>query len=132
MSESPCPVGYGRPPGCTRFQKGQSGNPGGKPGPKKRLKREFDPALGEALNADEAVLREATPTKVIEVFARQVALDALDGRPSAQRLVLAILDREAGGAADEEASDESAAEFSDDEPTRQLQGERYEEFKTRF
>ena len=132
MSETPYPVGYGRPPEHTRFQKGRSANPGGKPGPKKRLKQAFDAALGEALNGDEAALRAATPTKVVERFARQVALDALEGRASAQRLVLAILDREGGGAADEESRDETAAAFSDDEDTRQLVGERYEEFKTRF
>ena len=132
MSETPYPVGYGRPPEHTRFQKGRSANPGGKPGPKKRLKQAFDAALGEALNAEEAALREATPTKVIEVFARQVALDAVDGRPSAQRLVLSILDRETGSEVDEETRGETAAVFTDDEHTRQLLGERYDEFKTRF
>jgi len=132
MTESPYAVGYGRPPDHTRFRKGQSGNPSGKPGPKKRLKRQFDAALGEALNGDEAALREAQPTKVIEVIARQVTLEALDGRPSAQRLVLSILDSESGGSADEETRDETAAVFTDDEHTRQLLGDRYDEFKTRF
>jgi len=132
MSEFPYPVGYGRPPEHTRFHKGQSGNPSGKAGPKKRLKRAFDAVLSEALNADEAALREAKPTKVIEVFARQVALHAVDGRPSAQRLVLSILDREGGSADDEETRDETAAVFTDDEHTRQLLGDRYDEFKTRF
>ena len=108
------------------------GNPSGKPGPKKRLKRAFDAALGEALNAEEAALREATPTKVIEVFARKVALDALDGRGSAQRLVLAILDRGGCDTADEETEDESAPVLSDDGHARQVLGDRYDEFNTRF
>jgi hypothetical protein len=96
MSESPDPVGYGRPPRHTRFQKGQSGNPGGKPGPKKRLKHQFDAALSGALNDTRQALRDAKPTKVIEAVARKLAIDALEGRPSALRLLLSILDGEDG------------------------------------
>jgi hypothetical protein len=101
MTESPYPVGYGRPPKHTRFQKGKSGNPGGKPGPKKRLKHRLDVALSDALDGDRWELRDAKPRRVIDAFARKVVLDALEGRGSAQRLVLAILDGEEGGAAEE-------------------------------
>jgi hypothetical protein len=94
MTQSPYPIGYGRPPEHTRFQKGQSGNPNGKTGPKKRLKHEFDAALSGALDGDRGELRDAKPTKVIEALAHKVALDALDGRASALKLVLAILDGE--------------------------------------
>jgi hypothetical protein len=153
MTESPYPVGYGRPPEHTRFQKGQSGNPTGKPGPKKRLKYQFDAALSDALNGDRWELRDARPTKVIEALARKVTLDALDGRASAQRLLLAILDgedpsgveegrdsaaEERSGEVDEsedEAEEESGEQdrfVFEDEGARQLFGDRYDEFKERF
>jgi hypothetical protein len=147
-------IGYGRPPEHTRFRKGQSGNPSGKPGPKKRLKHQFDAALSGALDGDRRDLREAKPTKVIEALARKVALDALDGRASAQKLVLAILDAEDRGGAEkstggtveesrnetdeeneEEADEESGEEdrfVFEDESARQLFGDRYSEFKERF
>lgn len=99
MTESPPPVGYGRPPVRSRFQKGQSGNPGGRPGPKKLFKYDLEAALGKALDADEDALRQARPVKVIKSFARQPALNAVDGRPSAQRLVHSIVEREARDAA---------------------------------
>ncbi|HLY05083.1 MAG TPA: DUF5681 domain-containing protein [Rhizomicrobium sp.] len=126
MSESPPKVGYGRPPVHTRFQKGQSGNPGGRPGPKKQIKRAFDAALGDALKADKQELRDARPRKVIEVMARKVALDALDGRFTAMRLVLAILDRE------DDDERRAAAEMSADTNMKVLLGDRYEEFTARF
>ena len=94
MTEPAYMIGYSRPPLETRFQKGQSGNPGGKPGPKKRLKREFDAALDAALDGSRWDLRDARPTRGIEALARKIALDALDGRSSAQKLVLAVLDGE--------------------------------------
>jgi hypothetical protein len=124
MNESPDPVGYGRPPRHTRFQKGQSGNPGGKPGPKKRLKHQFDAALSGALNDTRQALRDAKPTKVIEALARKLAIDALEGRPSALRLLLSILDGEDGQAPDRPPGS--------DERLRQVLGDRYDAYKARF
>ena len=121
MTESPYPVGYGRPPRNTRFQKGQSGNPGGKPGPKKLLKHDFDAALSAALIGSEEALRQSKPARLIESFARRVVLHALDGPPSAQRLVFSIL-----------CEDGDAAMISEEENTRHLQGDRYEAFDKRF
>jgi hypothetical protein len=132
MSETPYLVGYGRPPGHTRFRKGHSGNPGGRPGPKKLAKQAFDAALGKALNGSKQALRDAKPAKVIEAFARKVALDALDGRSSAQRLLLSILEREDCGAGDGEISDETAAAARAEESAGEHFGDRYDEFNRRF
>jgi len=132
MSESAYAVGYGRPPEHTRFKKGQSGNPSGKPGPKKQLKRQFDAAFSQALNGDRWELQDARPAGVIEAFVRKVTLDALDGRPSAQRLVLAMLNGEDQGAAEEGNRTSPDAIITAEERTRELLGDRYEEFKSRF
>jgi hypothetical protein len=142
MSESPYPVGYGRPPEHTRFQKGRSSNPGGKAGPKKRLKQAFEAALSEALDADRWELKDAKPAKVIEAMARQIALDALSGRASDRRLVLSLLDNDGpGGAAGAEGGDleaetktetEAEAEARAEESAREALGERYDEYNARF
>jgi hypothetical protein len=128
MSDSPTTVGYGRPPEHTRFRKVKSGNPGGRPGPKTLAKQAFDAAIGEALHADRWALKDSRPAKVIEAFARRVALDALDGRPSAQRLLLSIIERHDG----ETASVEPAPESSAEESAREIFGDRYDEFNARF
>src|SRR5947209_13472369 len=110
MTESPHPVGYGRPPRHARFQKGQSGNPGGRPGPKRLAKQAFDAALSKALYADEEVLRQSKPARVIDAFARQVAINALDSQPAAQRLLVSILEREDRRGADPDGEDRDGAE----------------------
>jgi hypothetical protein len=134
MSDSPYEVGYGRPPQHTRFQKGQSGNPGGRPSPEPLLKQHFDIALSVALKTDEEALRNAKPAMVIEAFARKIALRALDGRPSAERHVLSILERMARESAPT-VQDPKALQRSlliEPEECREILGDQYEEFQTRF
>lgn len=124
MSETPQTVGYGRPPVHTRFQKGRSGNPGGKAGPEKRLKRRFRAAVSGVFEGDRWELKDARPRTVMEALARKVALDALDGRASAQRLLLSILD---GGE-----SEPAESTPDSDEQLRQLLGDRYDAYRARF
>lgn len=116
MTQSSYPVGYGRPPVHTRFQKGHSGNPGGKPGPNRRLKDEFDEALASALDGNRWDLKDARPTRGVEALARQVVLDALNGRSSAQKIVLERLAARAGGDTD------SAPEAENEDPVAEYGG----------
>jgi len=129
MSEPAYMVGYSRPPAHSRFKKGQSGNPGGKPGPKKLLKQQLDVALGEALDGNRQELRDAKPRQVIEALARKMVLDALDGRSSAQRLLLQLLDEEDTLRAEGQASAATPAGPGGDCETPDA---RFEEFRQRF
>ncbi|HEX4157522.1 MAG TPA: DUF5681 domain-containing protein [Rhizomicrobium sp.] len=99
-------VGRGRPPLHTRFQKGQSGNPSGKPGPAKLAKQRFQRALYAALDGSEAELEHATPGTVLAGVARRLALAAVSGRVPAMRLLLSLLDAESGKDADDEVAEQ--------------------------
>ena len=135
MTELPCKVGYGRPPVHGRFQKGKSGNPGGKRRPGSLLKEQFEAALFEALNADEAALRNVKPGRSIEALAFKMAQQAVDGHSAARQHVLEILERETGSAAAvsaEEMQQGPAATPLLSEMGRELLGDRYDAFKTRF
>ena len=107
-------VGPGRPPLHTRFKKGQSGNPSGKPGPAKQLKALFQKALYDALKMKALDLIEAKPVTTLDGVARELALGAMWGKPSAQRQLLKMLaddlireeKEEKARAKEEEASDE--------------------------
>jgi Family of unknown function (DUF5681) len=108
-------VGRGKPPLHTRFQKGRSGNPSGKPGPAKLARQRFQRALYAALEAETVELKEARPRGNLDVMARRIALDAAGGRVQAMRLILSELDKEItrGDAAEdveEEREAQSAAE----------------------
>ncbi|HLY07588.1 MAG TPA: DUF5681 domain-containing protein [Rhizomicrobium sp.] len=131
MNESPYEVGYRKPPEHTRFQKGQSGNPGGKPKRKAPAQQAFDAAVAAVLNADKQALKDARPVKLIEAFVRRVALDAADGRPSAQRLLLSLIERD-GPAPAEPAHVQPVDEARAEERARAELGERYDEFNARF
>ena len=101
MTEAPSTytVGRGKPPLHTRFQKGQSGNPSGRPGPTKLAKQRFERALYAALERSEAELERSKPDTVIAGIARRMALDAVAGRMSAVKLVLSLLEAQSGTSA---------------------------------
>ena len=67
-------VGYGRPPAEHRFQKGRSGNPGGRPQQSKNKPRQFDPA-GQP--TDNLILEEAYRPVTIREGERTIELPAI-------------------------------------------------------
>ena len=87
-------VGYGKPPIWTRFQKGRSGNPNGRP--RKRPRRTevadsaIDDILREELNRSIKVndAGRAKHLSMIQVAVRAQATSAAKGNPLAQRDVL--------------------------------------------
>ncbi|HJU19903.1 MAG TPA: DUF5681 domain-containing protein [Stellaceae bacterium] len=84
-------VGYGRPPHHTRFQKGRSGNPGGRRG----RPRNFAALLGAALDmpavwVENGKRRRATKR---EVIAAQLVDRSAQADLRALRLLIDILDK---------------------------------------
>ncbi|HEY2446500.1 MAG TPA: DUF5681 domain-containing protein [Rhizomicrobium sp.] len=85
-------VGYGKPPVHTRFQKGQSGNPSGRPGPKAMARRRFAQRLEAALFESTETVTEAPCRTSFASLARGMVLDGLRGKTSTIRLVFDLLD----------------------------------------
>lgn len=92
MSESTYAVGRGKPPLHTRFQKGRSGNPSGKPGPAKLAKQRFERALLAALDGSPQDQEPAVARNWVAAIAQRMVLDAGAGKVPAQRLILSVLD----------------------------------------
>jgi hypothetical protein len=81
-------VGYGKPPVATRFQKGTSGNPSGKP---KKVAQPLDPGtILETIDNEEIVVndngRRKRMTKA-EIQFRQLFTKAIRGDLKAARLI---------------------------------------------
>lgn len=111
-STSTYTVGRGKPPLHTRFKKGQSGNPSGKPGPAKVARQRFQRVLYAALESGVEELEASKPENALAAMARQMALNAAQGRVAATRLVLTLLDGECEreAQADEESSERTVNE----------------------
>ncbi|HEX3666948.1 MAG TPA: DUF5681 domain-containing protein [Rhizomicrobium sp.] len=84
-------VGYCNPPVETRFRKGQSGNPGGRPGPRRALERRFEAALGEALLASPEALVSREPGSAFAGLAEGLVCGAVLDDPQALALVLGLM-----------------------------------------
>lgn len=87
-------VGYGKPPRTTRFRKGQSGNPRGRP----KGSRNFTTDLDEILSEPLTITENGKPRKVSSQLAalKRLRAEALQGNPRAlDRLLMLAADRSA-------------------------------------
>lgn len=81
-------VGYSKPPKATRFQKGKSGNPSGRP---KKIATEIDPGkVLQAIDNEELVIAVDGKRKRMvraEIFFQQLFAKAIKGDLTAARLI---------------------------------------------
>lgn len=89
MSYEPEGVGYGRPPKATRFKKGQSGNPRGRPRNRRR-NIPYDTLLGQMVTVREDG-RDRRVTAA-EAFILQLTKKGLDGDSASARASLAAIE----------------------------------------
>jgi len=79
------------PPAKTQFQKGRSGNPGGRPGAKKMTRERFRLALEAAVAQSPEELAAYEPPTVLARLAKELALGAARADLPSLRLMLNLL-----------------------------------------
>jgi hypothetical protein len=84
-------VGYGQPPKATRFKKGESGNPKGRP----KGSRSVGALLQEILEQRIAVTEHGRTRRIpaLEVMLRRLANDAMRNDVAALKTILTLVDR---------------------------------------
>lgn len=84
-------VGKGRPPRATRWKRGQSGNPSGRP----KGSRNVSAVLLDVIRQKVAVTENGKTRRIpaLEVMLRRLANDAMRNDPRALKLVLSLVDR---------------------------------------
>lgn len=78
-------VGYGKPPKHSRFAKGRSGNPNGRPKKKKSMKDLFEEAWQTEVKVNGTKMTKA------ELFVNQLVNDGIKGKASARNLLMSHL-----------------------------------------
>jgi hypothetical protein len=89
-------VGYGRPPVATRFKKGQSGNPRGRPRRDATVAQLLDAALSRRIEVTEN--GNARRMTMLAVIVQGLVNDAAKRDPKALRLLLTLLAQQRDGA----------------------------------
>lgn len=113
MAKREYAVGRGKPPVDNQFKKGQSGNPGGKPGPAKTFQQRFRIAFDEALKMTYEDLASSGAETVLDEVAKEIVLNAARGQSQAVKTLLALTDKYS----DADLLDASKEKASSDEPT---------------
>ena len=110
-------VGYGKPPHHTRFKKGQSGNPRGRPCGSKNLKT----LLSEALNEPVTITENGRQRKITkrEAIVRQVVNCSATPDWRGVKIVFDLL-RDIEGQTEPAADEPSAFTVADEEVIEQL------------
>jgi hypothetical protein len=85
-------VGYGKPPQTTRFRKGQSGNPRGRPRGSRNFASLVDEALAEPVMINENGRRKKA-TK-LQVIVKQLVNKAAQGDHRSIQLLMAFTERQ--------------------------------------
>jgi hypothetical protein len=113
-------VGYGKPPRDTRFKKGQSGNPKGRPSGKKNLSTVLDDALAEPVVAVVGNGRSKMITK-LEAAITQLVNQAASGNLKATQQLLALRLRDTEARADTGPADPPAITEADHQIIQRIQ-----------
>lgn len=82
-------VGYGKPPKKTRFKKGQSGNPNGRPKKKLTMKE-----IKEKIWFTEVTTSQGEKITKVEAFYLSLVNDGIKGKAAARNLLMADLPRD--------------------------------------
>ena len=110
-SEQKHKVGYKKPPAETRFQKGRSGNPKGRPKGTRNFKTDVREELAEPVNVRED--GSVTTVSSQRAILKQLRAKALKGDPRALDRMVALAERyDLEDAADEAEQDLSGADQS--------------------
>jgi hypothetical protein len=82
-------IGYGKPPRQTRFKKGISGNPKGRP---KASEQKIGPLMAEVMNREIAFMEGGKQKRasIMEVIITQLAARAIKGDIGATRMLLKL------------------------------------------
>ncbi|HEY5048580.1 MAG TPA: DUF5681 domain-containing protein [Rhizomicrobium sp.] len=87
-------IGRGKPPVHSQFKKGQSGNPGGRPGPILSFQQRLRSAVETALERSIWDLMDSKSSgSSLETIASELVLEAASGKPQAVKTLLALTDK---------------------------------------
>ena len=85
-------TGYGKPPKASQFQKGQSGNPNGRPKGRKRLETILRDLLEKEINVDDPIEKKMVRKKISECINLRLVSKALKGDTKSIEIIYERID----------------------------------------